>query len=98
VDIAYECPMYRITNGFRAYKLKIFLDKQINIWQDWLDDYELEYYIHYKVLTLDYKFKEVPVSKIYPYRHKGGYSNISPFHDWWKIVGPLIYLKTGVKK
>lgn len=86
-----------VTNGFRAYKLKIFLDERIDIWQGWLDSYELEYYIHYKVLTLGYKTKEVPVSKVYPYRHKGGYSNISPFRDWWKIVGPLLYLKLAVK-
>jgi len=86
-----------VTNGFRAYKLNIFSDKQINIWQSWLDSYQLEYYIHYKVLTLGYKTKEVPVSKIYPYRHKGGYSNISPLRDWWKIVAPLVYLKLGVK-
>jgi dolichol-phosphate mannosyltransferase len=87
-----------VTNGFRAYKLKIFHDKRINIWQTWLDDYQLEYYIHYKVLTLGYRTKEVPVSKIYPFSHKGGYSNISPMRDWWKIVGPLIYLKIGVKE
>ena len=86
-----------VTNGFRAYKLKVFSDKRINIWQSWLDSYELEYYIHYKVLTLGYKTKEVPVSKVYPYRYKGGYSNISPLRDWWKIVGPLVYLKLGVK-
>ena len=86
-----------VTNGFRAYKLKIFLDKRIDIWQGWLDSYELEYYIHYKVLALGYKMKEVPVSKVYPHRHKGGYSNISPFRDWWKIVGPLVYLRLGVK-
>jgi dolichol-phosphate mannosyltransferase len=86
-----------VTNGFRAYKLKVFLDKLINIWQDWLDGYQLEYYIHYKVLTLGYKTKEVPVSKVYPYRHKGGYSSISPLRDWWKIVGPLVYLKLGVR-
>ena len=87
-----------VTNGFRAYKLKIFFDRRINIRQDWLDGYQLEYYIHYKVLTLGYRTKEVPVSKIYPFRHKGGYSNISPMRDWWKIVGPLIYLKIGVKE
>lgn len=86
-----------VTNGFRAYKLKIFSDKRIDIWQGWLDSYELEYYIHYKVLALGYKMKEVPVSKVYPYSHKGGYSNISPFRDWWKIVGPLVYLTLGVK-
>ncbi|XES77699.1 MAG: glycosyltransferase family 2 protein [Candidatus Bathyarchaeia archaeon] len=87
-----------VTNGFRAYKLSLFQDQQIDISQSWLDGYELEYYIHYKALTLGYKTKEVPVSKIYPFRHKGGYSNISPLHDWWQIVGPLIYLKAGVRK
>jgi len=87
-----------VTNGFRAYKLDIFSDKRINLWQSWLDGYQLEYYIHYKVLTLGYRTKEVPVSKVYPFRHKGGYSNISPLRDWWRIVEPLIYLKTGVKQ
>lgn len=87
-----------VTNGFRAYKLSVFRDKRINIWQNWLDGYELEYYIHYQILTLGYRMKEVPVSKIYPFSHKGGYSNISPIRDWWQIVGPLVYLKTGIKK
>jgi len=86
-----------VTNGFRAYRLRIFSDRRINIWQDWLDSYQLEYYIHYKVLSLGYKVREVPVSKVYPHRHKGGYSHISPLRDWWKIVGPLVYLKLGVK-
>jgi dolichol-phosphate mannosyltransferase len=87
-----------VTNGFRAYKLNIFLDKRFNIHQNWLDSYQLEYYIHYKVLTLRYKMKEVPISKVYAFRHKGGYSNISPFKDWWQIVGPLLYLKFGIRK
>jgi dolichol-phosphate mannosyltransferase len=87
-----------VTNGFRAYKLRIFFDKRINIRQDWLTGYELEYYIHYKVITLGYKIVEVPISKIYPFRNKGGYSQISPFKDWWKIVRPLIYLRLGIKK
>jgi dolichol-phosphate mannosyltransferase len=87
-----------VTNGFRAYKLNIFLDNRINIYQDWLDNYQLEYYIHYKVLTSGFKIKEVPVSKIYAFKHKGGYSHISPFSDWWKIFGTLFYLKIGAKK
>jgi dolichol-phosphate mannosyltransferase len=86
-----------VTNGFRAFRLKIFSDKRIDIRQCWLDQYQLEYYIHYKMLTLRYKTTEVPVSKVYSHRHKGGYSNISPLKDWWKIVGPLVYLKLGLK-
>jgi dolichol-phosphate mannosyltransferase len=87
-----------VTNGFRAYRTRIFNDERINVWQDWLNGYGLEYYVHYKVLTLGYKFKEVPVSKVYPHRHRGGYSRISPFRDWWQIVGPLVYLKLGFRK
>jgi len=86
-----------VTNGFRAYKISLFQDKRINIRQDWLDGYQLEYYIHYKVLTLGYKVKEVPVSKIYPYNDRGGYSHISPLRDWWAIIGPIIYLSLGIK-
>lgn len=87
-----------VTNGFRAYKTSIFFDKRINIWQKWLDDYELEYYLHYKVISLGYNVREVPVSKIYPYRHKGGYSQINPLTDFWKILSPLLYLTIGIKK
>lgn len=84
-----------VTNGFRAYRTSLFSDPRINIWQNWLSRYELEYYIHYKVLTLGYIFKEVPVSKIYPVR--GKYTKIRPFIDWWRILRPLIYLKLGIK-
>lgn len=87
-----------VTNGFRAYKTSILEDKRMDIWQSWLNGYELEYYIHYKVLTLGYKVKEVPVSKTYQYRHKGGYSKIFPLRDWWQIVGPLICLRLGARK
>lgn len=97
-SILTKVPCTDITNGFRAYRTEIFGDKRINIWQDWLDSYELEYYIHYKVLTLGYETREVPVSKIYPYRNKGGYSKINPFRDFWNILRPLFYLTLGVRK
>jgi len=87
-----------VTNGFRAYKARIFGDERINVWQSWLDGYGLEYYIHYKVLTLGYRTKETPVSKVYPYRHRGGYSKIFPLRDWWPIISPLILLFLGVRK
>jgi len=87
-----------VTNGFRAYRTGIFGDKRINIWQDWLEGYDLEYYLHFKVLKLGYKTKEVPVSKIYAYRHKGDYSKISPLRDGWSIVRPFVYLVLGLKR
>ncbi len=87
-----------VTNGFRAYKTSILKDPRINVWQSWLDRYELEYYLHYKALTLGYKFAERPVSKDYTTIRKGKYSHISPFKDWWQIVGPIFLLKLGVRK
>ena len=92
--------------GFRAYKLSIFNDAKIDIWQDWLDTYEFETYLHYRVLK-DKKFKviEVPVSKIYPQNKKNilnkngaKYTHIRPFIDWWRILRPILYLKLGVKQ
>jgi len=87
-----------VTNGFRAYKSSILNDRRINVSQTWLDNYELEYYLHYKALTLGYKFAERPVSKDYTEIRKGKYSHISPLKDWWQIVGPVFLLKLGVKK
>lgn len=87
-----------VTNGFRAYKSSILRDPRINVWQSWLDRYELEYYLHYKALTLGYRFAERPVSKDYTAIRKGKYSQISPFRDWWQIVGPVFMLKLGVRK
>lgn len=85
-------------NGFRAYRLSLFRDPRIDVWQDWLDRYEFESYLHYKVLTLGYRVMEVPVSKTYP---KGGsglrYSHIRPVLDWWRILRPLVLLKLRLK-
>ena len=85
------------TNGFRAFRLKIFDDKRINIDQPWLDTYELEPYILYKAVTLEFKCGEVFVTKIYPPK-KLGYTKMKPFVGWWSILRPLFYLKLGIKK
>lgn len=85
-----------VTNGFRAYRLKILDDPNVNINQEWLNGYALEYYIHYKALTLGYRYTEVPVSKIYP--KKGKYTRINPLKDWHQIILPLFLLKLKIKK
>lgn len=84
------------TNGFRAYKFSLFKDKRIDLDQDWLDRYELETYLHYKVITLGYKIKEVPVSKNYIQGVKK-YSKIRPVVDWWKLARPVFLVKFGIK-
>ena len=85
------------TNGFRAMRVKIFDDKRIDLDQEWLDTYELEPYVLYKVITLGYKFKEVSVTKIYPLKQLGGYTKMKPFVSWWSILRPLFYLRLGIK-
>ncbi len=85
-------------NGFRAYRLSVFNDPRINIWQDWLDRYEFETYLHFKVLKLGYRFKEVPVSKIYPKEKNVKYTHIRPIIDWWSIMRPLVFLIFRLKK
>jgi dolichol-phosphate mannosyltransferase len=87
-------------NGFRAYKIRmLYDDSRFNIWQDWLDQYELETYIHYNVLKNGYRVKEVPVTKSYSHFNNGmKYSHIRPFSGWWSILRPLFYLGLGLRK
>ena len=85
------------TNGFRAFRLSIFNDKNINIDQVWLDQYELEPYLMFKAIKFGFKFCEVPVTKIYPSK-KLGYTKMKPIIGWWSILRPLIYLGLGLKK
>ncbi len=85
------------TNGFRAFKVSLFQDKRINIRQGWLDAYELEPYLYYKVIKLGYKTIEVPVTKIYPPK-KLGYTKMRPITGWWSILRPLFLLGFGIRK
>ena len=80
-----------VTNGFRAYRLALLDDPRVRLDQSWLDRYELEYYVHWKAITLGYRVVEVPVSKTYPAR-KHGYSKIRPVIDWWHMVRPALLL------
>ena len=85
------------TNGFRAMRLSIFKDKDLNINQPWLDTYELEPYILFKAIKAGYRFKEVGVTKIYPPK-KMGYTKMKPIVGWWSILKPVFYLGLGIKK
>jgi dolichol-phosphate mannosyltransferase len=85
------------TNGFRAFKTSILCDKRINWEQDWLDQYELEQYLHFKVVRLGYKRTEVAVSKIYPTKGPG-YTKVKAFVGWWSMIKPLVCLAAGVKR
>ena len=99
----------RITDcleGFRAFKLSILNDKDINIHQNWLNRYGLEIYLFFKVTYgKKYRYKEVPISKIYPKENKSifnkkgeEYTKIRPIIDWWDILRPIPYLLLGIKR
>ena len=85
------------TNGFRAIRVSILGDSQIHLDQDWLNRYELEPYILFKAITLGYRFKEAPVTKIYLPKELG-YTKMQPIVGWWSILRPLIFLGFGIRK
>lgn len=85
------------TNGFRALRTAVLRDPRINWEQDWLDQYELEQYVHFKVVRLRYRRTEVPVSKIYPPRGQA-YTKVKAFTGWWSMIKPVLYLGLGIKK
>ncbi len=85
------------TNGFRAVRLSLLNDSRIKLNQAWLNEYELEPYLFFKAIRLEYKVTEVPVTKIYPPKAEG-YTKMKPFSGWWSILRPLFYLGLGIKK
>ncbi|MDP8212452.1 MAG: glycosyltransferase family 2 protein [Candidatus Zapsychrus exili] len=85
------------TNGFRAIRLSIFDNDNIDIEQPWLDKYELEPYLIYKAIALGYKYKEAAVTKFYPPKELG-YTKMKPFVGWWSILRPVFLLGFRIKK
>lgn len=86
------------TNGFRAFRLSIFDDKSINIDQDWLDRYELEPYILYKVVkSRRVRFREAPIT-IYYHGDRKQFTKMKPFRDWWRLARPLLFLGLRLRK
>ena len=84
------------TNGFRAFRLCIFNNNRINIWQNWLNRYELEAYLFYKAIETNFNVTEAPVTKSYPLSDIG-YTKMIPLFDWWSILRPIILLKLRIK-
>jgi dolichol-phosphate mannosyltransferase len=85
------------TNGFRAFRLSLLDDPRVDVDQSWLDAYELEPYLLYKAIRLGYKFKEVPVTKIYP-PAGSSYTRMTPVTGWWSILRPVVFLGLGLRR
>jgi dolichol-phosphate mannosyltransferase len=85
------------TNGFRAFRLSVLDDANMDIDQEWLDTYELEPYLFLKAIRLGYRVTEVPVTKIYP-PHELGYTKMTPIIGWWSILRPIVLLGLGLRR
>lgn len=90
-------PSSDVTCGFRAYKLEIVRRRELDITQEWLDRYEMEYYIHYYAIQLGYRVTEAPVAMTYP-ASKKNYSKIPAFSGWWSMLRPWVFLYLGLKR
>lgn len=88
-------PCTDATNGGRAFRLRIFDDGRINLWQEWLNTYELEPYLFFQAVKQGYKVTEAPMKVIY---HEQGTTKMKPFRDWWRILRPMIFLTIGLRK
>lgn len=85
------------TNGFRSIHLGVFDDPAIDIDQPWLDQYEMEVYLRFKIIRSGYRHGEVPCTKIYPPK-KLGITKMKPITGWWSILRPIFLLGTGIRK
>jgi dolichol-phosphate mannosyltransferase len=83
--------------GFHAIRTSVLQNPEINLEEEWLEDYDYEMYLLYKVITLGYKIAEVPASKIYPPRGIS-YTKMKPIIGWWKMLRAFFFLRFGLKK
>ena len=86
------------SSGFRAFRVRILEDTSINLWQEWLNTYELEPYLLYKVTRSSVRCKDVPVTITYPSGNDGlQYTKMRIWTDWWRIFRPVVYLRLRIK-
>ena len=87
------------SNGFRGINLhalrQLMQAGKINLHQAWLDKYELEIYLLYKLLTTKIRLCELPVTKTF-HRSKG-FTKMRMFRDWWQLIKPILLLKLGIR-
>jgi len=87
------------SSGFRAFRLSITDDPRFRLDQPWLDSYELEPYLLFQAIRAGVRYREAPVSIIYPPRADGlPYTKMRPFTGWWRIFRPVVFLRLGWKR
>jgi glycosyltransferase involved in cell wall biosynthesis len=89
-------PATDATNGFRVFRTALLEDPRIDLWQEWLIQYELEPYFFIKVVQRGYKVGEAPVRKIYHQEMRKN-TKMVPFKSWYSILRPLFLIRFGLK-
>ena len=94
--ILYRTKITDATNGFRVFRKEVLDNPKLNLWQDWLLQYELEPYLLIQTCRSGYKVSEVPVTKRYHEDMKDN-TKMVPFKSWWSILRPLFLLSLRMK-
>lgn len=97
ISVLLKKRLYDVTCGYRGIELSLIREKKVDLWQQWLDRYELESYLLYKVCRGGYKVVEVPVTMKYTHFENGKVSKIRPIIDWWSILRPYLLLSLGIR-
>lgn len=84
------------TNGFRIFRTSILSDPKIRIRQSWLNSYDLEPYLLFKVIRRGYHVIEFPVTVRYHARE--GYTKMRGLRDWWRLFRPALLLRMRLKQ
>jgi len=87
------------SSGFRAFRLTMTDDPRFRLDQAWLDSYELEPYLLFQAIHTGVRYREAPVSIIYPPKADDlPYTKMRPFSGWWRIFRPVLFLRLGLKR
>jgi len=89
--------LHDTTNGLRVMRTALLRDPRIQWDQAWLRRYEVEQYLLYYAVRLQYRVSEVAVKKIYP-PHELGISKIPPLIGWWLMTRALVYLGLRLRR
>ena len=95
--IIFKTKITDATNGFRVFRREVLDNPKLNLWQNWLLQYEMEPYLLIQTCMSGYKVGEVPVTKKYHDKMNDN-TKMVPFKSWWSILRPMFLLSLGLKK
>ena len=94
--ILFKTKITDATNGFRVMKREVLENPRLNLWQQWLIQYELEPYLLIQTCRSNLRVAEVPVTKKYHDKMNDN-TKMVPFKSWWSILRPLFLLSLRIK-